>query len=119
MKEKKTLEELIQDYNECKEIFGEADFTSIMIAECICDTYSERKEYDKASEYAKRNYEASLREYGVDDITTFDLLAKLIKCYERAEDRESIDSVVDEYYRIREETLKIEIPDSTDDDILF
>ena len=42
MKEKKTLEELIQDYNECKEIFGEADFTSIMIAECICDTYSER-----------------------------------------------------------------------------
>lgn len=36
----------------------------------------------------------SLREYGVDDITTFDLLAKLIKCYERAEDRESIDSVV-------------------------
>lgn len=32
MKEKKTLEELIQDYNECKEIFGEADFTSFMIA---------------------------------------------------------------------------------------
>ena len=43
----------------------------------------------------------------------------IIKCYERAEDRESIDSVVDEYYRIREETLEIEIPDSTDDDILF
>lgn len=81
MKEKKTLEELIQDYNECKEIFGDVDFTSIMIAEFICDTYCERKQYDKASEYAKRNYEASLREYGVDDITTFDLLAKLIKCY--------------------------------------
>lgn len=83
MKEKKTLEELIQDYNECKEIFGEADFTSIMIAECICDTYSERKEYDKASEYAKRNYEASLREYGVDEPMTFNLLAKLIKFYEK------------------------------------
>ena len=81
MKEKKTLEELIQDYNECKEIFGEADFTSIMIAEFICDTYSERKEYDKASEYAKRNYEASLREYGVDEPMTFNLLAKLIKFY--------------------------------------
>ncbi|MFR6592295.1 hypothetical protein [Catenibacterium sp.] len=67
----------------------------------------------------KKNYEASLREYGVDEITTFDLLAKLIKCYEKAEDSESIDSVVDEYYRIREETLEIEIPDSTDDDILF
>lgn len=39
MKEKKTLEELIQDYNECKEIFGEADFTSIMIVESICDAY--------------------------------------------------------------------------------
>ena len=52
MKEKKTLEELIQDYNECKEIFGDADFTSIMIAEFICDTYCERKQYDKASEYA-------------------------------------------------------------------
>ena len=115
MKEKKTLEELIQDYNECKEIFGDADFTSIMIASSICDTYCERKQYDKASEYAKRNYEASLREYGVDEITTFDLLAKLIK----AGDRKSIDSVVDEYYRIREETLEIEIPDSTDDDILF
>lgn len=50
---------------------------------------------------------------------TFNLLAKLIKFYEKAEDRESIDSVVDEYYRIREETLEIEIPDSTDDDILF
>lgn len=43
----------------------------------------------------------------------------IIKCYERAGDRKSIDSVVDEYYRIREETLEIEIPDSTDDDILF
>ena len=106
MKEKKTLEELIQDYNECKEIFGDADFTSIMIAEFICDTYCERKQYDKASEYAKRNYEASLREYGVDDITTFDLLAKLIKCYERAEDRESIDSVIDEYYRQYEMTRR-------------
>ena len=51
MKEKKTLEELIQDYNECKEIFGDADFTSIMIASSICDTYCERKQYDKASEY--------------------------------------------------------------------
>lgn len=119
MKEKKTLEELIQDYNECKEIFGDADFTSIMIARSICNTYCKRKQYDKASEHAKRNYEASLREYGVDEITTFDLLAKLIKCYERAGDRKSIDSVVDEYYRIREETLEIEIPDSTDDDILF
>ena len=106
MKENKTLEELIQDYNECKEIFGDADFTSIMIASSICDTYSERKEYDKASEYAKRNYEASLREYGVDEITTFDLLAKLIKCYEKAEDRESIDSVVDEYYRQYEMTRR-------------
>ena len=43
MKKKKPLEERIQDYNECKEIFGDADFTSIMIAESICDTYSERK----------------------------------------------------------------------------
>ena len=119
MKKKKPLEERIQDYNECKEIFGDADFTSIMIASSICNTYSERKEYDKAAEYAKRNYEASLREYGVDDAMTFNLLAKLIKCYEKAGDRESIDSVVDEYYRIREETLDIEIPDSTDDDILF
>lgn len=50
---------------------------------------------------------------------TFNLLAKLIKFYEKAGKRESIDSVVDEYYRIREETLEIEIPDSTDDDILF
>ena len=41
MKENKTLEELIQDYNECKEIFGDADFTSIMIASSICDTYCE------------------------------------------------------------------------------
>ena len=119
MKKKKPLEERIQDYNECKEIFGDADFTSIMIAESICDTYSERKQYDKAAEYAKRNYEASLREYGVDEPTTFNLLAKLIGFYEKAGDRESIDSVVDEYYRIREETLEIEIPDSTDDDILF
>lgn len=119
MEKEKTLEELIQDYNECKEIFGEADFTSIMIAEFICDTYSERKEYDKASEYAKRNYEASLREYGADEPMTFNLLAKLIGFYERAGDTESINSVVDEYYRIREETLEIEIPDSTDDNILF
>ncbi len=56
-----------------------------MIASSICNTYCERKQYDKASEYAKRNYEASLREYGVDEITTFDLLAKLIKCYEEQE----------------------------------
>lgn len=47
------------------------------------------------------------------------MLAKLIGFYEKAGDRKSIDSVVDEYYRIREETLEIEIPDSTDDDILF
>lgn len=119
MKEKKTLEELIQDYNECKEIFSDADFTSIMIASSICDTYCERKQYDKASEYAKRNYEASLREYGVDEPMTFNLLVKLIGFYEKAGDRESIDSFVDEYYRIREETLEIEIPDSTADDILF
>lgn len=119
MKEKKTLEERIQDYNECKEIFGDADFTSIMIASSICDTYCERKEYDKAAEYAKRNYEASLKEYGVDNPMTFNLLAKLIGYYESAGDRESIDSVVDEYYRIREETLEIEIPDSTDEDIFF
>lgn len=119
MKKKKPLEERIQDYNECKEIFGDADFTSIMIAESICDTYSERKEYDKAAEYAKSNYEASLREYGVDEPMTFNLLAELIKFYEKVADRESIDSVVDEYYRIREETLEIEIPDSADDDILF
>lgn len=90
-----------------------------MIAESICDTYSERKKYDKAAEYAKRNYEASLKEYGVDDPMTFNLLAKLIGYYESAGDRESIDSVVDEYYRIREETLEIEIPDSTDEDIFF
>lgn len=119
MKKKKPLEERIQDYNECKEIFGDADFTSIMIAESICDTYSERKEYDKAAEYAKRNYEASLREYGVDEPTTFNLLAKLIGFYERAGDTKSINSVVDEYYRIREETLEIEILDSTDEDIFF
>ena len=50
---------------------------------------------------------------------TFNLLAKLIGYYESAGDRESIDSVVDEYYRIREETLEIEIPDSTDEDIFF
>lgn len=119
MKKKKPLEERIQDYNECKEIFGDADFTSIMIAESICDTYSERKKYDKAAEYAKRNYEASLKEYGVDDPMTFNLLAKLIGYYERAADTESITFVVDEYYRIREETLEIEIPDSTDEDIFF
>ena len=46
-------------------------------------------------------------------------LDKLVACYEKAGDRESIDSVVDEYYRIREETLEIEIPDSTDEDIFF
>ena len=90
-----------------------------MIAEFICDTYCERKQYDKASENAKRNQGARLREHGVDDITPLDLLATRIKYYDKAEDRESIDSVVDEYYRIREETLEIEIPDSTDDDILF
>lgn len=43
MTEKKTLEELIQDYNECKEIFGDADFTSIMTASSIRNTYCKRK----------------------------------------------------------------------------
>lgn len=42
MTEKKTLEELIQYYNECKEIFGDADFTSIMIASSICNTYCKK-----------------------------------------------------------------------------
>lgn len=42
MTEKKTLEELIQDYNECKEIFGDADFTSIMTASSICNTYCKK-----------------------------------------------------------------------------
>ena len=51
MKKKKPLEERIQDYNECKEIFGDADFTSIMIAESICDTYTvESKVYEKLGE---------------------------------------------------------------------
>ena len=37
---------------------------------------------------------------------TFNLLAKLIKFYEKAGKRESIDSVVDEYYRQYEMTRR-------------
>ena len=58
--------------------------------------------------------------YSLNKITQSNNFLKLsVKFYEKAGDRESIDSVVDEYYRIREETLEIEILDSTDDDILF
>lgn len=119
MKEKKTLEELIQDYNERKSMLGEDDYIIIMIVSYICDSYNEKGECDKVLEYTKKTYEYCLKNYGVNDFMTSHWLDKLVACYEKAEDRESIDSVVDEYYRNLEETLKIEIPDSTDDDILF
>lgn len=119
MKKKKPLEERIQDYNERKSMLGEDDYISIMTVSYICDAYNEKGEYDKAFEYTKKTYEFCLKNYGVNDFMTSHWLDKLVACYERAGDRESIDSVVDEYYRIREETLEIEIPDLTDDDILF
>ena len=119
MEEKKTVEELIEDYNERKSMLGEDDYISIMIVSYICDAYNEKGEYDKASEYTKKTYEFCLKNYGVNDFMTSHWLDKLVACYERAADTESITFVVDEYYRIREETLEIEITDSTDEDIFF
>ena len=119
MEEEKTLEELIEDYNERKSMLGEDDYISIMIVSYICDAYNEKGEYDIAFEYTKKTYEFCLKNYGVNDFMTSHWLDKLVACYKRVGDTDSIDLLFDEYYRIQRERLDIEIQDLTDDDILF
>lgn len=48
MEEEKTLEELIEDYNERKSMLGEDDYISIMIVSYICDAYNEKGEIGRA-----------------------------------------------------------------------
>lgn len=119
MEEDKTLEELIQDYNERKSLLGEDDYISIMIVSYICDAYNEKGEYGKILEYTKKTYEYCLKNYGVNDFMTSHWLDKLVASYERVGDTESIDLLIEEYYRIQRERLDIEIPDLIDDDLPF
>lgn len=115
---KKTIEELLDDYKARVGLMGE-DYVSITILSLIADEYSEQDNYEQAARYSKMAYESSMRLYGPYDVMTELQLRQLLEYYNSLGDIDSIGSVINEYFRIKRESLDIELPDDEDEDIMF
>lgn len=115
---KKTIEELLDDYKARVGLMGE-DYVSITILSLIADEYSEQDNYEQAARYSKMAYESSMRLYGPHDVMTELQLRQLLEYYNSLGDIDSIGSVINEYFRIKRESLNIELPDDEDEDIMF
>ena len=115
---KKTIEGLLDDYKERVGLLGE-DYVSITILSLIADEYSKQYNYEQAVRYSKMAYASCMRLYGPNDLKTSLQLDELIEHYESLGDIDSIGSVINEYFRIKRESLDIELPDDEDEDIMF
>ena len=115
---KKTIEGLLDDYKERVGLLGE-DYVSITILSLIAGEYSKQYDYEQAVRYSKMAYESCMRIYGPYDVMTELQLRQLLEYYNSLGDIDSIGSVINEYFRIKRESLDIELPDDEDEDIMF
>ena len=114
--DKKTIEELLNDYKERVGLTGE-DYCSILNLGFIAFRYSEQNNYEQAARYSKMAYESSMRLYGPYDVMTNLQLRQLLEYYKLLGDIDSIGSVINDYCRIERESSKYELPDDEDEGI--